>query len=98
MSMRWKIATALGLVYALWGSTYLAIRFAVETWPPFLMGGLRFIVAGSLLGAFMVAHHAPRPRAAEWRSALVIGFFLLLGGNGCVVWAERRVPSGLTAV
>lgn len=85
-------------VYIAWGSTYLAIRFAVQTMPPFLMAGVRFLVAGSLL--FLVRRMAG-DRLPPWnaaRSAGIVGLFLLLGGNGAVVWAEQTVPSGVAAL
>lgn len=85
-------------VYIVWGSTYLAIRFAVETMPPFLMAAARFLVAGGLLFAVRRAAGDPIPHRVEWRSAAIVGLFLLLGGNGAVVWAEQTVPSGLAAL
>lgn len=85
-------------VYVIWGSTYLAIRIAIETLPPFLMAGVRFWIAGTALLLIAMARGAARPTRRQWRSATVIGAFMLLGGNGGVVWAEQRVPSGLTAV
>ena len=85
-------------VYIAWGSTYLAIRFAVETMPPFLMAGVRFLIAGSLLFAFRRLSGDPLPRRVEVRSAGIVGLFLLIGGNGAVVWAEQTVPSGLAAL
>lgn len=85
-------------VYIVWGSTYLAIRFAVETMPPFLLAAARFLIAGSLLFAVRRAAGDPLPNRHEWRGAAVLGLFLLLGGNGGVTWAEQYVPSGLTAL
>lgn len=85
-------------VYIVWGSTYLAIRFAVETMPPFLMAGIRFLVAGGVLYALRRLRGDPPPIRREWRSAAIVGFFLLVGGNGSVVWAEQRVPSGIAAL
>jgi drug/metabolite transporter (DMT)-like permease len=85
-------------VYLVWGSTYLAIRYAVETIPPFLMAGTRFLISGAILYLWTRTRGEPRPVRANWRAAVVIAFFLLLGGNGGVVWAEQRVPSGLTAL
>lgn len=85
-------------VYIAWGSTYLAIRFAVETMPPFLMAGVRFLIAGSVLFVFRRLAGDPLPRRVEVRSAGIVGLFLLLGGNGAVVWAEQTVPSGLAAL
>jgi len=85
-------------VYLVWGSTYLAIRIALETLPPFLMAGARFLAAGGLLYAWARSRGAPRPEPAHWRAALVLGALFLLLGNGGVVWAEQRVPSGLAAL
>ena len=95
---RLTLVAAFLAVYLIWGSTYLAIRFAIETMPPFLMAGVRFTIAGGILYAAARALGAPRPNRRHWKSALVIGAFLLLGGNGGVVWAEQTVPSGLTAL
>jgi len=93
-----RIWLALLTVYIVWGSTYLAIRFAVETMPPFLMAGVRFLVAGLILFAWRrLAGDRPAVKI-EWRSAAIIGFFLLVGGNGSVVWAEQHVPSGIAAL
>jgi drug/metabolite transporter (DMT)-like permease len=92
------IAIALGAVYVIWGSTYLAIRFAIETIPPFLMAGARYATAGLLLYGWSRLRGAPRPRLVHWRSALMLGAALLLVGNGAVVWAEQRVSSGLVAL
>lgn len=89
---------ALACVYVVWGSTYLAIRFAIATIPPFFMAGARFLASGLILYSFMRWRGVPRPRFAHWKSAAVIGFFLLLVGNGGVSWAEQKVPSGMTAL
>ncbi|MGC8875332.1 MAG: EamA family transporter [Chloroflexia bacterium] len=94
----WAIWTALGSVYLAWGSTYLAIRFVVQGLPPFLSAGLRFLIAGGLLYAFRRSRGDARPTSRQWRSAAVIGALMLLGGNGCLVWAEQRVPSGVAAL
>lgn len=93
-----RVALAFAAVYLVWGSTYLAIRFAIETIPPFTMASLRFLVAGGLLYAWARARGARRPTPGEWRDAALVGGLLLLGGNGAVVWAEQWVPSGLTAL
>lgn len=93
-----KVAIALAAVYFIWGSTFLAIRFAIETLPPFLMAGARMVFAGSLLYGWARWRGAPRPSRVHWRSAALIGMFLLLVGNGAVVWAEQRVDSGLAAL
>ena len=92
------IWSAMISVYIVWGSTYLAIRYAVQTMPPFLMAGVRFLVAGSLLYLIRRICGDPRPSWKEWRSASVIGIFLLVGGNGGVVWAEQWVASGVAAL
>ena len=93
-----RVAIALGAVYLIWGSTYLAIRFAIETIPPFLMAGARYLTAGILLYGWSRLRGAPRPSLAQWRPAVIIGALLLLMGNGGVVWAEQRVSSGLAAL
>lgn len=85
-------------VYVVWGSTYLAIHFAVQTMPPFLMAGVRFLIAGSALFLARRIAGDPLPQKIEVRSAGIVGLFLLLGGNGSVVWAEQSVPSGLAAL
>jgi drug/metabolite transporter (DMT)-like permease len=85
-------------VYIAWGSTYLAIRFAVETMPPFLMAAVRFLIAGTLLFVYRWLAGDRLPRWEQARSAGIVGLFLLLGGNGAVVWAEQTVPSGLAAL
>jgi drug/metabolite transporter (DMT)-like permease len=95
---RGQILAAFASIYVVWGSTYLAIRYAIETIPPFLMGGLRFLVSGALLYAWARYRGAPKPTRLHWRNAVIAGAFLLLGGNGAVVWAEQFVPSGLTAL
>jgi len=92
------IWAALLAVYIVWGSTYLAIRFAVQTMPPFLMASTRFLVAGSVLYAWRRLKGDPAPTKIEWRSAAIVGLCLLLGGNGGVVWAEQHVASGIAAL
>ncbi|HET7321419.1 MAG TPA: EamA family transporter, partial [Longimicrobiaceae bacterium] len=85
-------------VYVIWGSTYLAIRYAVADLPPFLLAGTRFLTAGLILYLWSRARGVERPTRANWRAALLVGIPLLAGGNGGVVWAEQRVASGLTAL
>jgi drug/metabolite transporter (DMT)-like permease len=95
----WSVLTALIAVYLIWGSTYLAIRWAVETIPPFLMAGTRFSIAGALLYAWMRLRGVPKPEPLHWVSATIVGGCLLVGGNGGVVWVEKGgFPSGLTAL
>jgi drug/metabolite transporter (DMT)-like permease len=93
-----KIILAFAAVYVIWGSTYLGIRFAIETIPPFLMAGVRFFLAGAGLYAWLRLRGAPPPSAGQWRAMSVIGFLLIGIGNGAVSWAEQTVPSGLTAL
>lgn len=95
---RGKVIAAFAAVYVIWGSTYLGIRFAIETIPPHLMAAARFLVAGAILYAWARWRGTPAPTLRNWRASAVVGGFLLLGGNGAVVWAETRVPSGLTAL
>lgn len=97
-SSRLKIILAFTAVYTVWGSTYIAIRFAIETLPPFLMAGIRFLCAGSILYFFSVSKEKIKPSPAQWKSALIVGALLLVGGNGAVVWAEQLVPTGITAL
>jgi drug/metabolite transporter (DMT)-like permease len=95
---RLKLALAFAAIYVFWGSTYLAIRIAIQTLPPFWMASSRFLVAGSVLYLWARRRGAPSPQRAQWRAAAIVGCLLLLGGNGGVVWAEQRVPSGLAAL
>ncbi len=95
---RTALLLAFAAIYVIWGSTYLGIRIAVETMPPFLMAAARFLLAGGVLFAFLKLRGAAWPTALQWRINTVIGTFLLLGGNGAVVWAEQYVPSGITAL
>ncbi|MFE3285661.1 EamA family transporter, partial [Streptomyces sp. NPDC059233] len=93
--------TALALVYVVWGSTYLGIRVVVETMPPFLSAGARFITAGLLLVAAVAWRFGPaalKATRAQVASAVLVGLLLILGGNGLVVLAETSVPSGLAAL
>jgi drug/metabolite transporter (DMT)-like permease len=93
-----KIIAAFGAVYLIWGSTYLAIRFAIESIPPFLMVAARFLVAGAILYMWALWRSKERPTLKHWISASIIGFLLLVSGNGAVAWAEQTVPSGVTAL
>lgn len=92
---------ALAIVYTVWGSTYLAIRVAIETLPPMLMASVRFLIAGGILHAISIRRgerERDRPGLRQWRAAAIVGTLLFLGGNGGVVWAEQRVPSGIAAL
>jgi drug/metabolite transporter (DMT)-like permease len=95
---RGKIIGAFAAVYIIWGSTYLAILFAIETLPPFLMAGARFVTAGALLFAWSWPRREGALSPAHWRAAAVIGGLLLMGGNGAVSWAEQYVPSSIAAL
>lgn len=93
-----QIVLAFAAIYIIWGSTYLGIRFAIETLPPFFMAGIRFLIAGVLMFTVLRLRGVPIPTRLEWRSGLIIGGLLLLGGNGGVTWAEQFVPSGIAAL
>jgi drug/metabolite transporter (DMT)-like permease len=95
---RVRLIVAFAAVYLIWGSTYLAIRWAIDTIPPFLMAGGRYLTAGSVLYLWSRVRGGPRPTRRNWRDAAIVGGLLLLGGNGGVVWAEQTVPSGLAAL
>lgn len=93
-----KILVAFAAIYTIWGTTYLAIRLAVETIPPFFMAGIRFLIAGLIVFVFLRARHVPLPRRFHWRSAAMIGAFMIVGGNGFVTWSEQQVPSSIAAL
>ncbi|MEJ2540911.1 MAG: EamA family transporter [Gemmatimonadota bacterium] len=93
-----RVLLAFLAVYLIWGSTYLAIRWAIETIPPFTMAGIRFLVAGAILMLWARLRGMPAPNRLQVRDGIVVGALLLLGGNGAVVWAEQWVPSGLTSL
>jgi drug/metabolite transporter (DMT)-like permease len=92
------LVMAFAAIYLIWGSTYLGIRVAVQTMPPFLMAGMRFAVAGVLIFGFLHFKGAAWPTVMQWKDQVVIGIFLLLGGNAVVSWAEQRTPSGITSL
>jgi drug/metabolite transporter (DMT)-like permease len=93
-----RIILAFAAVYVLWGSTYLFIKYAIETIPPFLLGASRFVVSGGLLYALALWRGAPKPTAAELRLAAITGVLMLGLGNGGVMFAEKTVPSGVVAL
>jgi drug/metabolite transporter (DMT)-like permease len=98
MPMKLKIWIALLVIYTVWGSTYLAIRYAVETIPPFLMAGTRFLVAGAIMYIWRRSAGDPAPSRSQWLRTSVVGLLLLLGGNGLVSLAEQNVASGIAAL
>ena len=95
---RAKVLLAFAAVYLIWGSTYLAIRYAVETIPPLFMAGCRFVIAGATLYLLTRAGGATSPSRRHWVGAAILGALLLVSGNGGLCWAEQRVPSGLAAL
>jgi len=97
-SFRLKQIVAFAAIYVVWGSTYLAIRFAIETLPGFTMAAARFLPAGLVFLAWALLRGAERPTLRQFRSAAIIGTLLLAGGNGAVVWSEQRLASGLVAL
>jgi len=97
-SMRLLVPLALFAVYVVWGSTYLAIRVALDSWPPFLLGAVRFLAAGGALYAFLRRRGMPAPTRLQWRNAAISGTLLLGIGNGLVCYAEQTVASGLAAI
>ena len=96
--LRFKILVAFAVIYFFWGATYLAIRFAIETIPPFLMAGIRFTLAGSILYLWISRTDRVNPRALEVRKSILVGLLLIVGGNGVLVWCEQYLPSGLAAL
>lgn len=95
---RWQLIAAFLVIYIVWGSTYLAIHWGVETIPPFGMGAARFLTAGSLLYFWCRFRGAEKPTFSQWKASALIGVLLLVVGNGAVSWASQRVSSGLTSV
>lgn len=95
---RWLVILCFAAIYLIWGSTYLGIGIAVQSFPPHIMAGIRFLISGAALYAFMRWRGAPAPKLIHWRSALIIGIFLLGLGNGSVSWGETMVPTGFAAL
>ena len=96
--MKTKIWIALIALYIVWGSTYLGIKVAIETIPPFFHAAVRFLVSGLLILAWQKASGQEFPTRPQWKSTFIIGNLLLLGGNGLVSWAEQFIPSGIAAL
>src|SRR6202007_1940211 len=92
------IIVAFAALYLIWGSTYLGIRFSIETIPPFLMAGTRFVLAGMILYAIAWVQGIGKSTWANWRKSFIIGACLLLGGNGGVTISEQYIDSGLAAL
>jgi drug/metabolite transporter (DMT)-like permease len=93
-----QLVLGFAAIYLIWGSTYLGIRYAVETIPPLLMMGMRHLVAGAVVYAWARWRGARAPQLKHWGYALIAGALLFLGGHGILAWAEQRVPSGLAAL
>jgi len=98
VSGRIQVIAAFAALYLIWGSTYLAILFAIQSIPPFLMAGARFLLAGLIMFAIARTQGPLRSTSAEWRTALVVGACLLLGGNGGVTLSEKFIESGLASL
>ena len=96
--MKSKIWFALITLYIVWGSTYLGIKVAIETIPPFFQGALRFLISGLIILIWQKSSGQAMPTRKQWFSTFIIGTLLLLGGNGLVSWAEQFIPSGIAAL
>jgi drug/metabolite transporter (DMT)-like permease len=94
----WKILLAFAIIYFVWGSTYLSIRVGVREVPPFLLAGMRFVLAGLFLYGWMRLKGVPHPSGREWAGICLQGTLIFLVDYGCLFWAEQRVPSGIAAV
>lgn len=95
---RWQLIGGFFIIYVVWGSTYLAIKWGVQTIPPFALGAMRFLVAGGALYLFTRWRGAAAPTRREWRDSAIVGALLLFVGNGAVSWASQRVSSGIASV
>ena len=93
-----RFVAAFTAIYLIWGSTYLAIKFAIESIPPFLMLSFRFLPAGLIMYGFLRLRGTPSPSRREWFAAAAVGTLMLAGGTGAVAWAERTIHSGLAAL
>ena len=95
---KWQVLLAFGIVYFVWGSTFLAIRVGVREVPPFLLAAMRFLLAGGILFAWTRVRGTPAPRSREWLSASLLAVLIFVLDYGLLFWAEQRVPSGIAAV
>jgi drug/metabolite transporter (DMT)-like permease len=95
---RLTVILAFAAIYIIWGTTYLGIRVAIDSMPPFLMAGARFLIAGTAVYLFLRLRGQPNPGWSQWRSAFLVGGLLLVGGNGFVTFSEQEVPSGIAAL
>lgn len=94
----WKVLLAFAIIYFVWGSTFLAIRVGVREVPPFLLAGIRFVVAGGVLYGWMRLKGTPAPTGRQWRAATLLAVMIFVFDYGLLFWAEQRVPSGIAAV
>jgi drug/metabolite transporter (DMT)-like permease len=94
----WKTLVAFGIIYFVWGSTFLAIRVGVREVPPLILAAMRFFVAGVVLYVWMIARGERSPSGREWRSAASLGMVIFVLDYGLLFWSEQRVPSGIAAV
>jgi drug/metabolite transporter (DMT)-like permease len=92
------VLLALASIYVIWGTTYLAIRYAIESIPPLLMMAMRHLLAGSILYSVTRLRGVPAPNLRDWKFPAIVGTILFLGGHGSLAWAEQRVPSGIAAL
>ncbi len=95
---RWQTLLAFAIIYLVWGSTFLAIRIGVREVPPFLLAAMRFVAAGLAIYGWMRLRGTPSPTRREWSGVALLALLIFVGDYGLVFWAEKRVPSGITAV
>ena len=94
----WTVLLAFSIIYFVWGSTFLAIRVGVREVPPFLLAGMRFLIAGVILYVWMRAKRTPSPTVSEWGAATLLAVLIFVFDYGLLFWAEKSVPSGIAAV
>jgi drug/metabolite transporter (DMT)-like permease len=97
-SHRWKRILSFASIYVIWGSTYLAIRYGIESFAPYRMMGTRSLIAGAVLYLWGRRQSSERLEAVHWRSAFLLGALFFLGGHGSLAWAEKRIPSGVASL